>query len=210
MVRGKTQMKRIENATSRQVTFSKRRNGLLKKAFELSVLCEAEVALIIFSARGRLYEFSSSSMSKTIERYQKRVKEPESSTKQQGQHENKQHVKEDDFSMGKKIENLEASKRKLLGDGLGPCSIQELQQLESQLDRSLIRIRTRKNQLIREQIEKLKKQARVLADENSVLRKECGMPALDVSTNAREVADRESMEVETELYIGPPESRIPN
>lgn len=53
-------MKRIENETSRQVTFSKRRNGLLKKAFELSVLCDAEVALIIFSTRGRLYEFSSS------------------------------------------------------------------------------------------------------------------------------------------------------
>lgn len=52
-------MKRIENATSRQVTFSKRRNGLLKKAFELSVLCDAEVALIIFSPRGKLYEFAS-------------------------------------------------------------------------------------------------------------------------------------------------------
>ena len=60
MVRGKTQMKRIENATSRQVTFSKRRNGLLKKAFELSVLCDAEVSLIIFSPKGKLYEFASS------------------------------------------------------------------------------------------------------------------------------------------------------
>lgn len=60
MVRGKTQMKRIENAASRQVTFSKRRSGLLKKAFELSVLCDAEVALIIFSPRGKVFEFSSS------------------------------------------------------------------------------------------------------------------------------------------------------
>lgn len=60
MVRGKTEIKRIENATSRQVTFSKRRNGLLKKAFELSVLCDAEVALIVFSNRGKLYEFCSS------------------------------------------------------------------------------------------------------------------------------------------------------
>lgn len=60
MVRGKVQMKRIENPTSRQVTFSKRRNGLLKKAYELSVLCDAEVALIVFSQKGRLYEFSSS------------------------------------------------------------------------------------------------------------------------------------------------------
>ncbi|KAG8390282.1 hypothetical protein BUALT_Bualt01G0067400 [Buddleja alternifolia] len=60
MVRGKVQMKRIENTTSRQVTFSKRRIGLLKKAYELSVLCDAEVALIIFSQKGRLSEFSSS------------------------------------------------------------------------------------------------------------------------------------------------------
>ncbi|GER25289.1 MADS-box transcription factor [Striga asiatica] len=44
MVRGKVQMKRIENSTSRQVSFYKRRNGLLKKAYELSVLCDAEVA----------------------------------------------------------------------------------------------------------------------------------------------------------------------
>ncbi|CAL9069604.1 unnamed protein product, partial [Musa banksii] len=60
MVRGKTEMKRIENAASRQVTFSKRRNGLLKKAFELSVLCDVEIGLIVFSPRGKLYEFSSS------------------------------------------------------------------------------------------------------------------------------------------------------
>ncbi|KAK3016916.1 hypothetical protein RJ639_006521 [Escallonia herrerae] len=60
MVRGKIQMKRIENATSRQVTFSKRRNGLLKKAYELSVLCDAEVALLIFSQKGRLFDFASS------------------------------------------------------------------------------------------------------------------------------------------------------
>jgi hypothetical protein len=59
MVRGKTEMRRIENTTSRQVTFSKRRNGLLKKALELSVLCDAEVAVVVFSPRGRLYEFAS-------------------------------------------------------------------------------------------------------------------------------------------------------
>ncbi|KAG6519714.1 hypothetical protein ZIOFF_019783 [Zingiber officinale] len=58
MGRGKIEIKRIENNTSRQVTFCKRRNGLLKKAYELSVLCDAEVALIVFSTRGRLYEYS--------------------------------------------------------------------------------------------------------------------------------------------------------
>ncbi|XP_020706092.1 agamous-like MADS-box protein AGL9 homolog [Dendrobium catenatum] len=61
MGRGRVELKRIENKINRQVTFAKRRNGLLKKAYELSVLCEAEVALIIFSNRGKLYEFCSSS-----------------------------------------------------------------------------------------------------------------------------------------------------
>ncbi|VAI09160.1 unnamed protein product [Triticum turgidum subsp. durum] len=61
MGRGKVEIRRIENKTTRQVTFTKRRNGLLKKAYELSLLCDAEVALVIFSGGGRLFEFSSSS-----------------------------------------------------------------------------------------------------------------------------------------------------
>uniref|UniRef100_A0A0E0IM50 MADS-box domain-containing protein n=1 Tax=Oryza nivara TaxID=4536 RepID=A0A0E0IM50_ORYNI len=72
MGRGRVELKRIENKINRQVTFAKRRNGLLKKAYELSVLCDAEVALIIFSNRGKLYEFcSGQSMTRTLERYQK-------------------------------------------------------------------------------------------------------------------------------------------
>lgn len=59
MGRGKIEIKRIENANSRQVTFSKRRSGLLKKARELSVLCDAEVAVIVFSKSGKLFEYSS-------------------------------------------------------------------------------------------------------------------------------------------------------
>ncbi|CAI0434425.1 unnamed protein product [Linum tenue] len=45
---------------NRQLNFSKRRNGLLKKGYELSVLCDAEVALIFFSSRGKLFVFVSS------------------------------------------------------------------------------------------------------------------------------------------------------
>uniref|UniRef100_A0ACD5UF43 Uncharacterized protein n=1 Tax=Avena sativa TaxID=4498 RepID=A0ACD5UF43_AVESA len=61
MGRGKVEVRPIENKTRQQVTFSKRRNGLLKKAYELSLLCDAEIALIVFSCRGRLFEFSSAS-----------------------------------------------------------------------------------------------------------------------------------------------------
>lgn len=60
MGRGKIEIKKIENANSRQVTFSKRRAGLLKKAQELAILCDAEVAVIVFSNTGKLFEFSSS------------------------------------------------------------------------------------------------------------------------------------------------------
>ncbi|PIN15385.1 MADS box transcription factor [Handroanthus impetiginosus] len=58
MGRVKLQIKKIENTTNRQVTFSKRRNGLIKKAYELSVLCDVDVALIMFSPSGRLSIFS--------------------------------------------------------------------------------------------------------------------------------------------------------
>ncbi|KAF7141972.1 hypothetical protein RHSIM_Rhsim06G0069800 [Rhododendron simsii] len=59
MGRGKIVIRRIDNTTSRQVTFSKRRNGLLKKAKELAILCDAEVGVIIFSSTDKLYEFAS-------------------------------------------------------------------------------------------------------------------------------------------------------
>ncbi|XVE73965.1 hypothetical protein DITRI_Ditri11bG0160600 [Diplodiscus trichospermus] len=165
MVRGKTQMRRIENATSRQVTFSKRRNGLLKKAFELSVLCDAEVALIIFSPRGKLYEFASSSMQQTIERYRGHTKD----NRIKPNEENMQHLKTEAANMVKKIELLEVSKRKLLGEGLGSCTLEELQQIEQQLERSVISVRARKSQIFKEQIEQLKEKEKVLAAENARL-----------------------------------------
>uniref|UniRef100_A0A0E0EMP9 MADS-box domain-containing protein n=1 Tax=Oryza meridionalis TaxID=40149 RepID=A0A0E0EMP9_9ORYZ len=58
MGRVKLPIKRIENMNNRQVTFSKRRNGLIKKAYELSVLCDIDVALLVFSPSGRLSHFS--------------------------------------------------------------------------------------------------------------------------------------------------------
>ncbi|XP_054808819.1 agamous-like MADS-box protein AGL14 isoform X2 [Prosopis cineraria] len=201
MVRGKTQMKRIENDTSRQVTFSKRRNGLLKKAFELSVLCDAEVALIIFSPRGKLYEFSSSSINKTVERYQKKVKDL--SLCSRGIQDNTQHDKHGTVGIQKKLEHLEISKRKLLGDCLDASSVEELNQIEKQLDRSLTKIRARKNQLFREQIEQLREEEKCLLKENERLREQCG-----IEERGSTRKDDEN-EVETELFIGPPERRIP-
>ncbi|KAK6773162.1 hypothetical protein RDI58_028400 [Solanum bulbocastanum] len=71
MGRGKILIRRIDNSTSRQVTFSKRRNGLLKKAKELAILCDAEVGVIIFSSTSKLYDYANTSMKSVIERYNK-------------------------------------------------------------------------------------------------------------------------------------------
>ena len=58
MGRDKLQIKKIEKSTNRQVTFSKWRNGLIKRAYELSILCDIDIALIMFSPSGRLSQFS--------------------------------------------------------------------------------------------------------------------------------------------------------
>ncbi|BFG18308.1 hypothetical protein CerSpe_045820 [Prunus speciosa] len=70
MGRVKLQIKMIENTTNRQVTYSKRRNGLIKKAYELSVLCDVDVALIMFSPSERLSLFSGNkSIEEILARY---------------------------------------------------------------------------------------------------------------------------------------------
>ncbi|KAL2330418.1 hypothetical protein Fmac_017999 [Flemingia macrophylla] len=212
MVRGKTQMRRIENATSRQVTFSKRRNGLLKKAFELSVLCDAEVALIIFSPRGKLYEFASSSMQETIERYRRHNRSAQTVNKSDEQ--NMQHLKQETANLMKKIELLEASKRKLLGEGLGSCSLEELQQIEQQLEKSVSNVRARKNQVFKEQIEQLKEKEKALFAENVRLCEQYGIqPQEQAEAAIRDPRENQpyaesspSSEVETELFIGLPRS----
>ncbi|KAE8009265.1 hypothetical protein FH972_005713 [Carpinus fangiana] len=70
MTRRKIQIKKIDNTTARQVTFSKRRRGLFKKARELSTLCDAEIAVIVFSSTGKLSDYASSSMQQVIGRRQ--------------------------------------------------------------------------------------------------------------------------------------------
>ncbi|KAF7098109.1 hypothetical protein CFC21_099876 [Triticum aestivum] len=55
MGRGKVEMKRIDNKASRQVTFHKRRRGLLKKAQELAALCDAHLGVLVFDGTGKLH-----------------------------------------------------------------------------------------------------------------------------------------------------------
>ncbi|KAK9271986.1 hypothetical protein L1049_002355 [Liquidambar formosana] len=170
MGRGRVQLKRIENKISRQVTFSKRRSGLLKKAHEISVLCDAEVALIVFSTKGKLFEYSTeSSMERILERYERYS------------YAERQLVASDSEPQGSwsleypklvtRIEVLQRNLRHFTGDDLHLLSLRELQNLEQQLDIALKRIRTRKNQLLHQSISELQKAEKELQEQNNLLAK---------------------------------------
>ncbi|KAJ4974183.1 hypothetical protein NE237_007357 [Protea cynaroides] len=168
MGRGPVQLRRIDNKINRQVTFSKRRTGLLKKAHEISVLCDADVALIVFNTKGKLYEYSTnSSMESILERYEQYsyaerqlvVSDPES----QG------NLSLEQAKLQAKIEILQKNQRHYMGQDLESLSIKELQNLEQQLDTALKHIRTRKNQLMYESISELQKKEKALQEQNNQL-----------------------------------------
>nr|QOJ53903.1 SEPALLATA-like protein SEP3-3 [Tagetes erecta] len=170
MGRGRVELKRIENKINRQVTFAKRRNGLLKKAYELSVLCDAEVALIIFSNRGKLYEFcSSSSMLKTLERYKKSnyvAPEMNVSAREALELSSQQEY----MKLKARHEELQRSQRNLLGEDLGPLSCKELESLERQLDTSLKQIRSARTQTMLDTLTDLQKKEHALNEANRTLK----------------------------------------
>ncbi|GER44776.1 transcription factor MADS [Striga asiatica] len=170
MGRGRVELKRIENKINRQVTFAKRRNGLLKKAYELSVLCDAEVALIIFSNRGKLYEFcSSSSMLKTLERYQKcnyGAPEPNISTREALELSSQQEY----LKLKARYEALQRTQRNLLGEDLGPLNSKDLESLERQLDMSLKQIRSTRTQTMLDTLTDLQRKEHALNEANKSLK----------------------------------------
>ncbi|KAD2805950.1 hypothetical protein R6Q59_029053 [Mikania micrantha] len=157
MGRGRVTLKRIENKINRQVTFSKRRAGLLKKSHEISVLCDADVALIVFSTKGKLCEYASnSSMERILERYERyshaEMPHTSTNTKSQGI------LTSDHVKLNARIELLQKRERNLMGEGLESLSLKEIQSLEQQIDTGLKHIRLKKNQLMLDMISQLQKQ----------------------------------------------------
>lgn len=167
MGRGKIEIKKIENVSTRQVTFSKRRAGLLKKAHELSVLCDAEVGIIVFSNTGRLYEFSSSSMRGILDRYNRAT---ESSTSQV-QAEMRQEQAELEL-LRNEVTRLRNENARLMGNDLAGVSVQQLRHLEQQLSGGLVSIKEKKDAMLFEEIDRSHRKEQELDYENNVLRAE--------------------------------------
>ncbi|XP_047960443.1 MADS-box protein FLOWERING LOCUS C-like isoform X1 [Salvia hispanica] len=161
MGRRRLKLERIEDKSSRQATFSKRRNGIFKKAKEISVLCDVDVALIIFSSTNKLYQYSSNSrMSKILQRYHNHpaAKAASPSTQQ------------DDYSSYLTCEELlQIVDRKLGEPSSDDLTITDLMHLQKQFETALMQTRETKTRLLLKSISSLKEQEKQLEEEKMML-----------------------------------------
>ncbi|KAL2339386.1 hypothetical protein Fmac_007326 [Flemingia macrophylla] len=136
--RGKIEIKRIENTTTRQVTFSKRRGGLFKKTKELSVLCDAQIGHLLQHRQdvGLVHRTL-----QIIEKYQRstgaRILERDN------------HPRE--------TLRLELGIQRYLGEDMGCLQYEDLSKLEQELENSMAKVRNRQNELLQQQLENLRR-----------------------------------------------------
>nr|ABG90943.1 PI2 [Streptochaeta angustifolia] len=160
MGRGKIEIKRIENSTNRQVTFSKRRNGILKKAREISVLCDAQVGVVVFSSAGKLYDYCSpkTTLSKILERYQT------NSGKILWDEKHKSLSAEID-RIKKENDSMQIELRHLQGEDLNSRQPKELIMIEEALENGLTNLRDKQM----EHWKMLARNGKLLEEENKLL-----------------------------------------
>ncbi|KAJ6795966.1 truncated transcription factor CAULIFLOWER A-like [Iris pallida] len=173
MGKGRVQLRRIENKTSRQVSFSKRRSGLLKKANELAVLCDADVGLIIFSAKGKLYEYCSTScMEEIINRYRE-FSNAERDVNSQAQNQHNSTAKQSqpgELDCPKtNSELMEIAQRYLDERDVDLLNVNELEKMEKELDAALRQTMSRKAKLMTDIISKLREKGKLLVEERRFL-----------------------------------------
>ncbi|KAJ8760499.1 hypothetical protein K2173_015166 [Erythroxylum novogranatense] len=147
MGRGRVQLKRIENKINRQVTFSKRRAGLLKKAQEISVFME------MILERYERYSYAERQLVADLDSQGNWMLEYN--------------------RLKAKVELLQRNcSRLVLTEDLDSLSLKELQNLDQQLDVALKQIRSRKNQLMHESILEHQRKEKAIQEQNRILAKQ--------------------------------------
>ncbi|XP_073029291.1 MADS-box protein AGL24-like [Primulina eburnea] len=169
MVRQKIQINKIDNLTARQVTFSKRRKGLFKKAQELSVLCDAEIALIVFSATGKLFDFSSTSMMQLIQKYTVKT-ENSNNLSQQPLLIDQQAAGTRHDMLNKELAKRTIELQQLKGEELEGLSLDDLMRLEKYVEGGLSRVAKFKDEKFLNEISILKSKESKLIEENARLK----------------------------------------
>ncbi|XP_057421717.1 agamous-like MADS-box protein TM6 [Lotus japonicus] len=171
MGRGKLEIKFIENPTNRQVTFSKRRNGIFKKAHELTLLCDAKVSLIIFSKSHKMHEYISPGLTtkKVIDQYQRTLGDIDLwRDHYEKMLENKKRLTDINNKLRRQI-------RQRIGEGmnnLDDLSFQQLRTLEDDMVSSTEKIRERKLHVIKTRTDTCRKKVRSLEQMNGNLLQE--------------------------------------
>ncbi|KAJ6685357.1 SERUM RESPONSE FACTOR-like protein [Salix purpurea] len=136
MGRGKIEIKRIENSSNRQVTYSKRRSGIIKKAKEITVLCDAQVSLVIFASSGRMHEFCSPSTTVVdlLDKYHKQSGKRLWDAKHE-------HLSNEIDRIKKENDSLQIELRHLKGQDILSLPHKELMAIEEALDTGLAAVR---------------------------------------------------------------------
>nr|AMO12823.1 APETALA3-like MADS-box protein [Xyris lanata] len=156
MGRGKIEIKQIENATNRQVTYSKRRTGIMKKAKELSVLCDAEVLVLMLSTTGKCHEFcspSSSDIKSVLDKYQQASGVDLWKTQYESMRRTLHHLMEENQNLRRRI-------RQRMGEELEGMEFEEMRGLEQNVDEALKIVRSRKYHVITTQTDTYKKKVK--------------------------------------------------
>nr|AAS45970.1 deficiens [Mazus reptans] len=155
MARGKIQIKKIENQTNRQVTYSKRRNGLFKKAHELTVLCDAKVSIIMISSTQKLHEYISPSITtkQMFDQYQKIAQVDVWQPHYEKMQEHLKKLKEVNRNLRREI-------MQRVGESVTDLSYDQIVNLIADIDNALKVIREKKYKTISGQIDTTKKKVR--------------------------------------------------
>ncbi|XP_062208571.1 MADS-box transcription factor 32-like [Phragmites australis] len=144
MGRGRSEIKRIENPTQRQSTFYKRRDGLFKKARELSVLCDVDLFLLLFSASGKLYHY----LSPTVPSVEELVERYEAATHTKVWTDIRQERRAELENVGRMCELLEKELRFMMLAHEEQYTVPSLEVLERNLEAAMYKVRCEKDRKI--------------------------------------------------------------